>query len=143
MSDTLHGWLLTLLSLPLPAWAVVASAAVGLAVPWLVEANVPMAEWAGWKFRLATYGAAIFAGCVAGITIWHSTAALALWVPALAVNCARDAASHFLPWLSPRAQAVAVKRSQDGSTGYHVPGIDGTVWTKPDPTVPKPPEDHT
>lgn len=135
MNDTLHGWLTTLLGLPIPAWAAIASALVGAAIPYLVEANVPMDEWSGWRFRLATYGAAVLAGLIAGITIWHDPSALVMWAPALVVNMARDIASRWLPWLSPRAQAV--KQSADGSMGYHVPGIDGTVWTRPDATVPK------
>lgn len=134
------GWIATLLSIPAPGWAAIASALVGLALPWLVEANVPMGEWTGPRFRLTTYGIAILAGLIAAITIWHSWSAFALWVPALAINCARDIASHFLPWLSPRAQAQAVKHAADGSVGYHVPGVDGTVWTRPDATQPKPPE---
>lgn len=134
-TEDAHGWILTLLGLPTPAWAAIASAAVGVAGPWLVEANVPMAEWAGWKFRLTTYGVAVFAGMIAAVTFWHSWSALGLWVPALAVNFVRDIASHYFPWLSPRRQAV--KEAADGSRGYHVPGIDETVWTRPDATVPK------
>lgn len=135
MNDTLHGWLLTLLGLPIPAWAGILSVLAGATIPWLAEANVPMDEWSGWKFRLATYGAATFAGMIAAVTVWHSWSALAMWVPALGINFARDIASHFLPWLSPRRQAV--KQAADGSQGYHVPGIDETVWTRPDATQPR------
>ena len=135
MSDTLHSWLITLLGLPAPAWGAILACLAGATIPWIVEANVPMADWSGWKFRLATYGAATLAGMLTAVTVWHSWSALAMWVPALAINFARDIASHFLPWLSPRAQAV--KQGEDGSVGYHVPGVDGTVWTRPDATQPK------
>lgn len=118
---------------PVIALAALAATIAGGAIPWMVEANVPMQEWSGWRFRLITYLVAAAAGPVAGITFWHDWSALGLWVPALGINVVRDIASHWFPWLSPRAQAV--KEGADGSLGYHVPGIDKTVWTRP-PTAP-------
>src|SRR5579872_2748833 len=98
---------------PVIALAAIAAAVAGGAIPWVVEANVPMAEWAGWKFRLTTYLVATIAGPIAGIAFWHDWSALGLWVPALGINVVRDVASHWFPWLSPRAQAV--KQGTDGS----------------------------
>ena len=133
MNDTLHGWLLTLLGLPAPAWAGILACLAGATIPWVVEANVPMDEWAAWKFRLATYGAATFAGAVAGITVWHSWSAMAMWVPALGINFARDIASHFLPWLSPR-QAVVLRKNAAGDVVGVKVGDDPTI------VITKPPE---
>lgn len=122
--EAAHGWLAVLLGIPLPGWAAIASALVGLALPWVIEANVPMADWSGSRFRLTTYGIAVLAGLIAGLTIWHSWSAFVLWVPALAINCARDIVSHFLPWLSPRQQQVIVRRDAQGNVVSIKPSPD-------------------
>lgn len=134
--EAAHGWLGFILGIPMPGWAALASAAVGLALPWLIEANVPMADWSGWKFRLTTYLVAILAGLAAGVTLWHSWSALALWVPALAINCARDIASHFLPWLSPRQQQLVVRRDASGQVVAIKDGNDPTLIVTRPPATP-------
>lgn len=134
MNDTLHGWVATLLSLPIPAWAAIIAVVAGAAIPWLVEANVPMADWSGGRFRLITYGAAALAGAISAITIWHNLSALAMWVPALGVNLARDIASHFLPWLSPRQQQVVVRRDAQGQVVAIKEGDDPTIVITQKPT---------
>lgn len=114
----MNDWIHTLLGLPLPAWSAIASSVVGLSVPWIVEANVPMQEWTAYKFRLTVYGVAMLAGLVAAITLWRSADALVMWVPALGVQVARDIASHWMPWLSPRRQTILKRDAQGNVVGY-------------------------
>lgn len=119
-------WIHTLLGLPLPAWSAIASAVVGLSVPWIVEANVPMQEWTAYKFRLTVYGVAMLAGLVAAITLWRSADALVMWVPALGVQVVRDIASHKFPWLSPRQQARLKLDAAGNVVGYYEAGSTET-----------------
>lgn len=127
MNFDLHGLIALALANPIITLAVIASTVVGAALPWLVEANASTDEWGGLKFRMITYGAAILGGLLAGVTIWHSVTALCLWVPPLGINCARDIASHFLPWLSPRQQQVTIRRDAQGQPVGVKVGDDPTI----------------
>lgn len=134
MNDQIHGWVATILSLPVWVGGAVAALVIGIAAPWCAEFLIPQ-DMADKQSRLVIYLTAIFIGPLACVSIWHTWAAPTVGLAAsLAAQIAREYCARRWPILSPRQQVI-IKRDASGN----ITGIkDGT-----DPTmiVTRPPKD--
>lgn len=130
MSDMVHGWLTTILSLPI--WVGGASAAfvIGIAAPWVAEFVIPQ-DMDDKRSRLIIYVIAILIGPLACVSIWHTWAAPTVGLAAsLAAQVAREYCARRWPILSPRQQVI-VKRDAQGNITSIKDGTDPTMIVKP------------
>lgn len=133
-----HGWFgIALEFMPLVAWQVLAlTAVIATALTYLAEFLVP-GEWTGAKPVLCLYGGSALLGVVLGLCVWTALAAVPVGVCGALIGLAgRQIAAKRWPVLSPRAQAVIVRRNAAGDVIGVKVGADETIVPN------KPPEDH-
>lgn len=137
MNDMLHGWLTTLLGLPIWVGGGLAAFVIGIAAPWVAEFVIPQ-DMDDKRSRLIIYCIAILIGPLACVSIWHAWAAPTVGLAAsLAAQVAREYCSRRWPILSPRQQVIVKRDAQGNITGIK-DGSDPTmIITKP-PEPPKP-----
>jgi len=132
MSDTLHSWITTLLSLPVWAGGAIAAFVIGLAGPWVAEFVIPQ-DMDDKRSRAMIYLVAILLGPLACVSIWHTWAAPTVGLAAsLAAQIAREYCARRWPILSPRQQVIIRRDAQGNITGIK-DGDDPTMMiTRPE-----------
>lgn len=140
MSDTAHGWLTTILTLPLWVGGTAAAFVIGISGPWVAEFVIPKDMDDG-RSRLVVYGVAILIGPLACVSIWHTWAAPTVGLAAsLAAQVAREYCARRWPILSPRQQIIVKRDAQGNPVGVRLNPDDPTDKTKyfdKDSTQPK------
>lgn len=133
-----HGWFdIALQFMPLVAWQVLAlTAVIATALTYLAEFLVP-GEWTGAKPILCLYGGSAVLGVALGLFVWPALAAVPVGVCGALIGLAgRQIAAKKWPILSPRAQAIIVRRNAAGDVVGVKVGDDPTIITT------RPPDDH-
>ena len=137
MNDSqIHGWVATILSLPVWVGGTAAAFVIGLAAPWTAEFVLPQ-DMEDKRSRLIIYAIAILIGPLACVSIWHTWAAPTVGLAAsLAAQVAREYCARRWPILSPRQQII-VRRNAEGEITSIKEGDDKTQYIN-DSTTTKP-----
>lgn len=135
-SDQAHGWIMTLLSLPIWVGGAVAALVIGIAAPWCCEFIIPQ-DMDDKRSRLVIYCIAILIGPLACVSIWHAWAAPTVGLAAsLAAQVAREYCARRWPILSPRQQVIIRRDAAGNITGIKTGDDPTMIVTRPQDKTP-------